>query len=63
MAAFPTTAERRSQLVLFNEQPTLPRWSDLAESTQVEVVNLLAQLLVSVRTASPLPQKQGGRDE
>ena len=62
MAAIPTTTERRSQLVLFNEQPVVPRWGDLPELTRVEVVDLLAQLLVKVQTASPLPPR-GGRNE
>jgi hypothetical protein len=53
------------QLALFGERIAVPRWSDLIEPTQVEVVKLLAQLLLSVRTSNPVrvPQERGGRDE
>ena len=58
-------ASRMSQLALFGERLAVPHWSDLTQSTRVEVRRLLAQLLVSVRTSDPvrIPQNQGGRDE
>ena len=56
---------RMTQLALFGERLAVPRWSDLTQPTRVEVVRLLAQLLVSVRTSDPVrvPQDRGGRDE
>jgi hypothetical protein len=56
---------RMIQLVLFGERLALPHWGDLAEPSRVEVVRLLAQLLVSVRTgsSSPAHQSRGQRDE
>ena len=64
MAAIPR-GSRMKQLALFGERIAVPRWSDLIEPTQVEVVKLLAQLLLSVRTSNPVrvPQERGGRDE
>jgi hypothetical protein len=64
MAAIPE-ARWRSQLVLFDGQPVVPRWSDLSAQTRVEVVSLLAQLLISTRPGSLdcAPQEKGGRDE
>jgi hypothetical protein len=50
-------------MVLFSEQSIKPSWSDLAESTRIEVISLLAQLLVSVQAANRVSQEQGGRDE
>ena len=56
---------RITQLALFGERLAVPRWSDLTQPARVEVVRLLAQLLVSVRTSNPVrvPQDRGGRDE
>jgi hypothetical protein len=56
---------RITQLALFGERLAVPRWSDLTQAARVEVVRLLAQLLVSVRTSDPVrvPQSQGERDE
>jgi hypothetical protein len=56
---------RMSQLALFGERLVLPHWSDLTQPTRGEVVRLLAQLLISVRTSNPVcvPQNRGGRDE
>lgn len=56
---------RMSQLALFGERLVLPHWSDLNQPTRAEVVSLLAQLLISVRTSNPVcvPQNRGGRDE
>jgi hypothetical protein len=64
MAAIPRVS-RVKQLALFSERLAVPRWSDLIGSTQVEVVELLAQLLVSVRMSIPVRvlQNRGGRDE
>ena len=62
MAAIPT-AKRKTQLALFNEQPIMPHWDDLAPQIRVEAVSLLAQLLVSTQTGSRAPQERGGRDE
>jgi hypothetical protein len=58
-------ASRMRQLALFGERLAVPRWSDLTQPTRVEVVRLLAQLLVSVRTSNPVrvPQDRGGRDD
>jgi len=58
-------ASRMSQLALFGERLAVPHWSDLTQPTRVEVISLLAQLLVSVRTSNPVcvPQNRGGRDE
>jgi len=56
---------RITQLALFGERFAVPRWSDLTQAARVEVVRLLAQLLVSVRTSKPVrvPQDLGERDE
>ena len=56
---------RMTQLALFGEQLAVPRWYDLTQPARVEVVRLLAQLLVSVRTGDPVrvPQDRGGRGE
>ena len=56
---------RITQLALFGEGLAVPRWSDLTQAARVEVVRLLAQLLVSVRTSDPVrvPQDRGERDE
>ncbi|MGA2859835.1 MAG: hypothetical protein ABSE40_23440 [Candidatus Sulfotelmatobacter sp.] len=56
---------RITQLALFGERLAVPRWSDLSQPARVEVVRLLAQLLVSVRTSDPVrvPQDRGARDE
>jgi hypothetical protein len=64
MATIPRE-HRMTQLVLFGERLALPLWGDLDEPTRVEVVRLLAQLLVRVRTGSPIPahQSRGQRDE
>lgn len=53
-------ATRITQLALFGERLAVPRWSDLTQPTRVEVVRLLAQLLISVRTSTPVcvPQDQ-----
>jgi hypothetical protein len=56
----------KKQLTLFGDQHAAPRWNDLTPQTRVEVVNLLAQLLISTRTSSPVRVSQeqgGGRDE
>ena len=62
MAAIPRIS-RMKQLALFSERLAVPCWNDLIESTQVEVVELLAQLLVSVRMSIPVRQDRGGRNE
>jgi hypothetical protein len=62
MTAIPAS-HRTTQMVLFSEQSIKPSWSDLAESTRIEVISLLAQLLVSVQAANRVSQEQGGRDE
>ncbi len=64
MTAIQKTSRMR-QLALFGERLAVPRWSDLTQPTHVEVVRLLAQLLVSVRTGNPVcvTQDWGGRDE
>lgn len=64
MAAIPAARWKR-QLALFDGQLVVPRWSDLAVQTRVEVVSLLAQLLVSTRPGSldRAPHEKGGRDE
>jgi hypothetical protein len=56
---------RTNQLVLFGERPAVPHWRDLAESTRVEVVGLLAQLPLSIHAGNPsrAPQIRGERDE
>ena len=56
---------RKIQLMLFSERFAVPHWSNLAESTRVEVVKLLAKLLVSVRMGSPgnAPQGRGACNE
>ena len=53
------------QLMLFSECFAVPYWSNLAESTRVEVVKLLARLLVSVHMSSPgnAPQSRGAHNE
>jgi hypothetical protein len=53
------------QLMLFSERFAVPYWSNLAESTRVEVVKLLAKLLVSVQMGSGgnAPQSRGARNE
>lgn len=65
MAVIPA-ANRKKQLALFGEQLVVPPWNDLSQATRVEAVSLLAQLLLSTRTGSPVraPQEpRGGRDE
>ena len=64
MTAIPK-ASQMSQLALFGERLAVPHWGDLTQPTRVEVISLLAQLLVSVRTSDPVcvPQNRGGRDE
>jgi hypothetical protein len=53
------------QLMLFSERLVVPYWSNLAESTRVEVVKLLAKLLVSVHmgNAENAPQSRGAHNE
>jgi hypothetical protein len=46
-----TSLRKVRQLALFCERSVAPQWPDLAVSTRVEVVRLLAQLLVQVRAA------------
>ena len=43
---------RTNQLVLFGERPAVPHWRDLAESTRLEAVRILAQLLLSVHAGN-----------
>jgi hypothetical protein len=56
---------RLSQLGLFGERVVLPRWHDLTDTTRLEALRLLAQLLVGVRAENPsrAPQSRGERDE
>jgi hypothetical protein len=53
------------QLMLFSERFVVPYWSNLAESTRVEVVKLLAKLLVSVHmgSAENALQSRGAHNE
>jgi len=53
--------DRLTQLGLFWERPAAPRWADLSEPTQVEVVRLLAQLLREAR--APALPSEGADDE
>jgi hypothetical protein len=64
MTAIPK-ASGMKQLALFGERLIVPRWNDLAQPARIEIVRLLAQLLVSVRTSNPVrvPQDRGGHDE
>jgi hypothetical protein len=50
---------------LFGERLAVPQWHDLAQTTRVETVGLLAQLLLSVQEGNPsrAPQSRGERDE
>jgi hypothetical protein len=50
---------------LFGERLAVPQWHDLTETTRVEMVGLLAQLLLSVQQSNPTsaPQNRGERDE
>ena len=56
---------RTIQMPLFGERPVVPQWHDLAETTRVETVGLLAQLLLSVQEGNPssAPQSRGEYDE
>ena len=58
-------AKWKRQLALFSERVIVPGWNDLAQHTKIEVIDLLAQLLISTRRNSPVRtlQAQGGRDE
>jgi hypothetical protein len=57
-----TQRDRLRQLGLFWERAATPRWSELSEPTQVEVVKLLAQLLREAR-AGHVPQCSEGADD
>jgi hypothetical protein len=54
-----------TQLVLFGESVAVPDCRDLAEPTQVEAVQLLAQLLISIqnKNLSPALRSRGECDE
>jgi hypothetical protein len=58
-------ARQVPQLELFGERAVVPSWNDLNESMRSDVVKLVAQLLINVRTSKlvRVPREQGGRDE
>ncbi len=58
-------AHRITQLALFDDRATVPGWNVLNEPVRSDVIKLLAQLLISVRTSKLIrtPRKQGERDE
>jgi hypothetical protein len=62
-----TLTQRRTRqlLLLFGERLAVPHWSDLAETTRIEAVRTLAQLLRSVHAGKPSRalRSRRGRDE
>lgn len=55
--------DRLTQLGLFWERVTTPRWCNLSESTHDEITRLLAQLLREARARKPAAHRQGAGDE
>lgn len=55
--------DRLTQLGLFWERITAPKWRELSEPTRVEAVRLLAQLLREARALGPAPRSEGAGHE
>lgn len=55
--------DRVTQLGLFWEKVTAPKWRDLNEPTRVEAVRLLAQLLREARAPASVARSEGAGDE
>jgi hypothetical protein len=55
--------DRLRQLGLFWGRVAGPQWGDLSESTRVEVVRLLAQLLREAHARAPGPRGEGAGHE
>lgn len=51
---------RRTQMGLFDEQPSGPNWRDFGEATRVEAVRVLSRLLLKVRTGRASRSAQDG---
>jgi hypothetical protein len=55
--------DRLTQLSLFWERASAPRWADLSEPTRVEAVRLLAQLLREARAPRSAARSEGAGNE